>query len=62
MFDREGVAGPADVALVGDEAALDAGLRRLRDAGATDFLAQIVSSGPGSAARTFEYLAARCTS
>ena len=29
MFEREGVAGPADVALIGDEAALDAGLDRL---------------------------------
>lgn len=61
MFEREGVAGPADVALVGDETALDAGLDQLRDAGATDFLAQIMSDGPGSAARTLEYLAARCT-
>lgn len=62
MFEREGVAGPADVALIGDEAALDAGLARLRDAGATDYLAQIMSSGPSSAARTFEYLADRCHS
>lgn len=62
MLDREGVNGPADVALVGDEAALDAGLARLADAGATDYLAQIVSSGPGSAARTFEYLAGRAGS
>ena len=59
MFEREGVAGPADVALIGDEAELDAGLARLRDAGATHYLAQIMSSGPGSAARTFEYLADR---
>ena len=61
MLEREGVGGPADVALVGDEAALETGLRQLRDAGATDFLAQIMSSGPGSATRTFEYLAT-CTS
>ncbi len=39
MLDREGVEGPADVALVGDESAVGEGLRRLADAGATDFLA-----------------------
>jgi F420-dependent oxidoreductase-like protein len=59
MFDREGVDRPADVALVGDEAALDAGLRRLADAGATDFAAQVMAAGPGSAARTVDFLAAR---
>jgi alkanesulfonate monooxygenase SsuD/methylene tetrahydromethanopterin reductase-like flavin-dependent oxidoreductase (luciferase family) len=62
MFEREGVAEPADVALVGDERALDAGLARLEDAGATDYLAQIVSSGPGSVERTFDYLASRAAS
>lgn len=60
MFEREGVAGPGDVALIGDEAALDAGLGRLRDAGATDFLAQIMADDTASAARTFEYLAGKC--
>jgi F420-dependent oxidoreductase-like protein len=59
VFDREGAAGPADVAIVGDEAALDAGLGRLADAGATDFVAQPLSAGPGSVERTLEYLAAR---
>jgi F420-dependent oxidoreductase-like protein len=59
MFEREGVNDPAEVALVGDEAALDAGLARLADAGATDYLAQIVSIGPGSADRTLNYLADR---
>jgi F420-dependent oxidoreductase-like protein len=37
MLDREGAASPGDIALVGDEAALLAGLARVRDAGATDF-------------------------
>ena len=60
MFEREGVDGPAGVALIGDEAALDAGLGRLRDAGATDYLAQIMADDSASAARTFDYLAARC--
>jgi 5,10-methylenetetrahydromethanopterin reductase len=57
MFEREGVDGPADVAIVGDEALLGASLRRLSDAGATDFLAQIIPAGPSSAARTLEWLA-----
>jgi F420-dependent oxidoreductase-like protein len=59
MFDREGVAGPADVAIVGDEAVVGGGLDRLRDAGATDFVAQPLSAGPGSVDRTIELLAAR---
>jgi alkanesulfonate monooxygenase SsuD/methylene tetrahydromethanopterin reductase-like flavin-dependent oxidoreductase (luciferase family) len=59
MFDREGVAGPGDVAIVGDEKELDAGLDRLADAGATDFVAQPLSAGPGSVDRTLEYLAGR---
>jgi 5,10-methylenetetrahydromethanopterin reductase len=39
MLDREGAAGPADVAIVGDEAAVAAGIQRVADAGATDFAA-----------------------
>lgn len=39
MLDREGAAGPADVAVVGDEAEVAAGIARMADAGATDFLA-----------------------
>jgi F420-dependent oxidoreductase-like protein len=39
MLDREGAAGPADVALVGDEATVRAGIERVRDAGVTDFTA-----------------------
>jgi 5,10-methylenetetrahydromethanopterin reductase len=39
MLDREGAAGPADVAIVGDESAVGSGLERLREAGTTDFLA-----------------------
>ena len=59
MFEREGASGPADVALLGDEAALDAALSRLEDAGATDFAAQVVSVEPGATSRTVEFLAAR---
>jgi F420-dependent oxidoreductase-like protein len=42
MLDREGVAGPADVAVVGDEEAVARELARLRDGGATDFVAVLV--------------------
>jgi F420-dependent oxidoreductase-like protein len=38
-LDREGVAGPADVAVVGDEDAVLRQVGRLRDAGTTEFLA-----------------------
>jgi hypothetical protein len=58
MFEREGT-GPGGLALLGDEAALDAGLRRLADAGATDYLAQIQPIGPGTAERTYDYLSSR---
>lgn len=39
MFDREGVAGPQDVAIVGDEDGIGKQLDRLRDAGVTEFMA-----------------------
>jgi F420-dependent oxidoreductase-like protein len=41
MLDREGAAGPADVAIVGDEAVIAAGLRMLTDAGVTDLVAGV---------------------
>ena len=39
MLDREGVEGPANVAIVGDESAVGEAIGRLREAGATDLLA-----------------------
>ena len=39
MLDREGAAGPADVAIVGDEAAVVAQLERIEAAGVTDLVA-----------------------
>jgi len=39
MLDREGADGPADVAIVGDAAAVAAGVERVREAGATEFVA-----------------------
>jgi len=39
MLDREGAEGPADVAVIGDEAALARAIDRLTDSGATEFIA-----------------------
>jgi 5,10-methylenetetrahydromethanopterin reductase len=39
MLDREGAAGPGDVAIVGDEDAVAAQIQALADAGVTDFIA-----------------------
>jgi hypothetical protein len=39
MLDREGAAGPEDVVVAGDEAAVERELRRYLDAGATEILA-----------------------
>jgi F420-dependent oxidoreductase-like protein len=39
MLDREGAAGPGDVAILGDDKAVVAQLRRIADGGATDFMA-----------------------
>jgi hypothetical protein len=59
MLDREGVAGPGDIAVVGDEAALDAALGRLRDIGVTDYDATFAGVDEGSDARTLDYLQSR---
>jgi alkanesulfonate monooxygenase SsuD/methylene tetrahydromethanopterin reductase-like flavin-dependent oxidoreductase (luciferase family) len=44
MLDREGAAGPADVALVGDEATVTKELGRIFDAGATEYVAAVFGS------------------
>jgi 5,10-methylenetetrahydromethanopterin reductase len=59
MLDIEGAAGPADVAVVGDESRVEQELRRYADAGATDLLATIfpVDADPEkSIARTWSLL------
>lgn len=57
MLDREGATGPADVAIVGDEAAVAAAVRRLADIGATDFAAvEYGSVSKGDRRRTRELL------
>jgi F420-dependent oxidoreductase-like protein len=57
MLDREGVAGPADIALIGDESHLRGQLERLESIGVTDFNAAIMDVEGGAHARTFEFLA-----
>jgi 5,10-methylenetetrahydromethanopterin reductase len=44
MLDREGAAGPADVAIVGDEPAVRTGVGQLADAGVTEYVASIFGS------------------
>ena len=57
MLDREGVDGPADIAIVGDENALRGEIDRFRNAGVTDFNAAIIAVEDGAYERTLEFLA-----
>ncbi|MEP5764769.1 MAG: LLM class F420-dependent oxidoreductase [Halieaceae bacterium] len=56
MLDREGVAGPAELAMVGDEATLRAQIGRLRDIGVTDFNAAIMPVAEGVFDNTLDLL------
>jgi 5,10-methylenetetrahydromethanopterin reductase len=56
MLDREGVAGPADVSVVGDESSVADQLARLEEGGATDFLGAVIGVGE-ERARTLGLLA-----
>jgi F420-dependent oxidoreductase-like protein len=60
MLDREGAASPGDVALAGDEAALRAGIARLREAGVTHFAASLFPAEPGCVERTRAFLRSGC--
>ena len=55
MLDREGVAGVEDVAIVGDEAAVERAIRRYAEAGATEFVASVAGPDPDKV-RTIELL------
>ncbi len=59
MLDKQGAPNPGDAALIGDEAALDAALREMEEAGATTFNGAPFDDGTGSLARTHAYLASR---
>jgi F420-dependent oxidoreductase-like protein len=57
MLDREGAEKPGDVAIVGDEAAVEKELGQLRDAGVTEFVASIFGTRE-QRERTWEFLRA----
>ena len=58
MLDREGAGlSPADVAMVGDEKVLRAGLKRLADLGVTHFMGSVMNVEEGATARTLALLA-----
>jgi len=59
MLEKEGAEHPVDLALVGDERALDSGLDRLRDVGVTDLEAVVIPVEAGDSERTYDYLASR---
>jgi F420-dependent oxidoreductase-like protein len=56
MLDIEGTEQPENLALIGDEAALDEAMARLRDIGVTDFEASIFARDAEDEARTLDYL------
>ncbi len=56
MLDREGVDGPANIAIVGDENLLRGEIKRLENIGVTDFNAAIMDVEDGAYDRTLEFL------
>lgn len=56
MLDREGVEGPADVAIVGTQEEVVAGINKMREAGVTDFAASEFYLNPEEAQATRETL------
>jgi len=58
MFDREGAASPADVAIVGSREEVEAGLNALREAGVTDYAASAYALKPQEREATGELLKA----
>jgi F420-dependent oxidoreductase-like protein len=59
ILDREGADGPTDVSLIGSEAEVEAGLRRLESAGATEFAASVYAPRGEDPNRTYELLRSR---
>ena len=57
MLDKEGAAGPADIALIGDETELRQKLNTLREIGVTDFNAVPIEVEKGTYQRTVDFLA-----
>ena len=56
MLDKEGVAGPAELAFAGDEAALTKEIENLKNIGVTDFCASIVAPDKETYERTYGFL------
>jgi F420-dependent oxidoreductase-like protein len=56
MLDLDDAAGPADVAIIGDEEHVRASLQRLADGGVTEFSAVISAASPEDRRRTWELL------
>src|SRR5680860_1459091 len=56
MLDREGLDGPADLAVIGDEAAVASAIGRFGDAGVTDFAASEFGGSADEKTRTRELL------
>ena len=56
MLDREGVDGPADLAIVGGENVVAERLQAVAEAGATDVIAVLVDTDAGTAAGTLDFL------
>ena len=59
MLDHEGLEGPADLAIIGDEATCGSRLDELEDAGVTQFLASEFANNPDDRRRTRAFLASR---
>lgn len=57
MLDREGVSGPADIAIAGDENLLRGEIGRLQSIGVTHFNAAVAAVEEGAYERTVEFLA-----
>ena len=60
MLDREGIAGPQDLALVGSETSVRGAMARLRDLGVTEFCAAISADNDEEQNRTRAFLASEC--
>ena len=56
MLDMEGVDGPADVAIIGDEDHVSSAVGRLADAGVTELSAVIAAPSPEDHERTWQLL------
>ena len=59
MLDREGYAGPADAAIIGDEAEVSGRIAELSDAGVDEFVGIVFDASPEVRARTRALLRAR---